>query len=153
MADNSDLMVAAHMIEMDELTKVFVMGENEVRALDGVSFSIEKGEMIAIMGPSGSGKSTLMSIVGCLDVPTSGSYLLDGLPVENMNDTQLADIRNRKIGFVFQQFNLLSRTSALENVLLPLSYTGLNARAARDKAMHALEVVGLAERVKHHPSE
>ena len=141
------------MIQIEELTKVFVMGENEVRALDGVTFSIEKGEMIAIMGPSGSGKSTLMSIVGCLDVPSSGSYLLDGSPVENMNDTQLADIRNRKIGFVFQQFNLLSRTSALENVQLPLSYTGLSARASREKAMHALEVVGLQDRVKHHPSE
>ena len=89
------------------------MGENEVRALDGVTFSIEKGEMIAIMGPSGSGKSTLMSIVGCLDAPTSGSYVLDDSPVEKMNDTQLADVRGRKIGFVFQQFNLLSRTSAL----------------------------------------
>ncbi len=153
MADNSDLTVAVHMIQMDDLTKVFVMGENEVHALDGVSFSIEKGEMIAIMGPSGSGKSTLMSIVGCLDVPTSGSYLLDGMPVENMNDTQLADIRNRKIGFVFQQFNLLSRTSALENVLLPLSYTGLSSRVAHEKAMRALEVVGLKDRVKHHPSE
>jgi putative ABC transport system ATP-binding protein len=141
------------MIQIDELTKVFAMGENEVRALDGVSFSIEKGEMLAIMGPSGSGKSTLMSIVGCLDVPTSGSYVLDDSPVEKMNDTQLAEVRSRKIGFVFQQFNLLSRTSALENVLLPLSYTGLSGRACREKAMYALEVVGLKERVKHHPNE
>jgi putative ABC transport system ATP-binding protein len=141
------------MIQIDEITKVFAMGENEVRALDGVSLSIAKGEMVAIMGPSGSGKSTLMSIVGCLDVPTSGSYLLDGSPVENMNDTQLADVRNRKIGFVFQQFNLLSRTSALENVLLPLSYTGLGGRASREKALHALDVVGLTDRVSHHPSE
>jgi putative ABC transport system ATP-binding protein len=140
-------------IQIEQLTKVFTMGENEVRALDGVTFSINKGEMIAIMGPSGSGKSTLMSIIGCLDVPTSGSYLLDGHPVEQMNDTQLADIRNRKIGFVFQQFNLLSRTSALENVLLPLSYTGLSARKSREKAMRVLEVVGLLERIKHHPSE
>jgi putative ABC transport system ATP-binding protein len=105
------------------------------------------------MGPSGSGKTTLMSIVGCLDVPTSGSYLLDERPVEKMNDTQLADVRNRKIGFVFQQFNLLARTSALENVFLPLSYTGLSAKASREKAMRALELVGLKERVKHHPSE
>jgi len=141
------------MIQIEQLTKIFTMGENEVRALDGVTFSIAKGEMIAIMGPSGSGKSTLMSIVGCLDVPTSGSYILDGSTVETMNDTQLADIRNHKIGFVFQQFNLLSRTSALENVLLPLSYTGLSARIAREKAVHALEVVGLKERMKHHPSE
>jgi putative ABC transport system ATP-binding protein len=141
------------MIQIDELTKVFTMGENEVHALDGVSLSIARGEMVAIMGPSGSGKSTLMSIVGCLDVPTSGSYLLDGSPVENMNDTQLADVRNRKIGFVFQQFNLLSRTSALENVLLPLSYTGLGGRASREKALQALDVVGLTDRVSHHPSE
>jgi putative ABC transport system ATP-binding protein len=109
--------------------------------------------MIAIMGPSGSGKSTLMSIVGCLDVPTSGTYVLDGSPVEKMRDTQLADVRNKKIGFVFQQFNLLSRTSALENVLLPLSYTGMGPRKAREKALQALEMVGLKERVKHHPSE
>jgi putative ABC transport system ATP-binding protein len=141
------------MIQIDALTKVFKMGEIEIRALDGVSFSIEKGEILAIMGPSGSGKSTLMSIVGCLDVPTSGTYVLDGSPVEKMNDTQLADVRNRKIGFVFQQFNLLARTSALENVMLPLTYTGLNARACREKALQALEIVGLKERVKHHPSE
>ncbi len=141
------------MIHMEKITKVFSMGENEVRALDGVSFSIQKGEMIAIMGPSGSGKSTLMSIVGCLDVPTSGTYILDDSPVEKMNDTQLADVRNRKIGFVFQQFNLLSRTSALENVLLPLSYTNMSARAAREKALKTLELVGLKDRVKHHPSE
>jgi putative ABC transport system ATP-binding protein len=141
------------MINIDKLTKVFQMGENEVHALDGVSLSIEKGELVAIMGPSGSGKSTLMSIVGCLDVPSSGSYLLDGSPVENMNDTQLAEVRSHKIGFVFQQFNLLSRTSALENVLLPLSYTGLSSRVCSEKAHHALEVVGLKEREDHHPSE
>ena len=140
-------------IQIEQLVKVFSMGENEVRALDGVSFSIEKGEMVSIMGPSGSGKSTLMSIVGCLDVPTSGSYLLDDVPVEKMRDTQLADVRNRKIGFVFQQFNLLSRTSALENVLLPLSYSGMGARASRAKALQTLERVGLKDRVKHHPSE
>lgn len=141
------------MIQIEQITKVFQMGENEVRALDGVTFSIEKGEMIAIMGPSGSGKSTLMSIVGCLDVPSEGSYLLDGQAVENMNDSQLADVRNRKIGFVFQQFNLLARTSALENVMLPLSYTNLGGRASREKAMRALEVVGLKDRVRHNPSE
>ena len=149
-----DKMTRSHaMIQINELTKVFAMGENEVRALDGVTFSIEKGEMIAIMGPSGSGKSTLMSIVGCLDAPTSGSYVLDDNPVEKMNDNQLAQVRNRKIGFVFQQFNLLSRTSALENVLLPLSYTGMSTRACREKALAALEMVGLKERVKHHPNE
>src|SRR5512140_439560 len=123
------------MIQIDNLSKVFKMGEIEIRALAGVSFCVEKGEMVSIMGPSGSGKSTLMSIVGCLDVPTSGSYVLDGSPVEKLNDTQLADVRNRKIGFVFQQFNLLSRTSALENVMLPLSYTNLSARAGREKAL------------------
>jgi putative ABC transport system ATP-binding protein len=141
------------MIQVEQLTKVFKMGENEVRALDGVSFSIQKGEMVAIMGPSGSGKSTLMSIIGCLDVPSSGSYLLDEISVEHLRDSQLADIRNRKIGFIFQQFNLLARTSALDNVILPLSYTNLSARACRDKALKALEMVGLKDRVKHHPSE
>jgi putative ABC transport system ATP-binding protein len=141
------------MIQIDNLSKVFKMGENEVHALDGVSLSIEKGEMVSIMGPSGSGKSTLMSIVGCLDVPSSGSYLLDELPVEKMNDTQLAEVRNHKIGFVFQQFNLLSRTSAFENVLLPLSYTGLSAHECNEKAHRALEMVGLKDRENHHPSE
>ncbi len=141
------------MIQIDHLVKIFTMGENEIRALDDVSFSIAKGEMVSIMGPSGSGKSTLMSIAGCLDVPTSGSYLLDDIPVEKMKDSQLADVRNRKIGFVFQQFNLLSRTSALENVILPLSYSGLSARACREKAEKALELVGLKERMKHHPNE
>jgi putative ABC transport system ATP-binding protein len=140
-------------IQIEDLTKVFMMGENQVRALDGVSLSIKKGEMVAIMGPSGSGKSTLMSIVGCLDVPTSGSYILDGSQVEKMNDSQLADIRCHKIGFVFQQFNLLSRTSALDNVLLPLSYTGLGSRECNQKAQRALEMVGLKERMKHHPNE
>jgi putative ABC transport system ATP-binding protein len=141
------------MIQIDQLTKVFMMGENEIRALDGVTFSIEKGEMVAIMGPSGSGKTTLMSIIGCLDVPTSGSYSLDDSPVERMNDTQLADVRNKKIGFIFQQFNLLSRTSALENVILPLSYTGMSGRACREKALKSLEMVGLKDRISHHPSE
>jgi putative ABC transport system ATP-binding protein len=141
------------MIQIEELTKVFQMGENQIRALDGVSFSVEKGEMVAIMGPSGSGKSTLMSIIGCLDAPTDGKYSLDGSSVERMNDTQLADVRNHKIGFVFQQFNLLSRTSALENVILPLGYAGMSAHKSHEKALHALEMVGLQERVQHHPSE
>jgi putative ABC transport system ATP-binding protein len=141
------------MIQIDQLSKVFTMGENEIRALDNVSFNIDKGEMVAIMGPSGSGKSTLMSIIGCLDAPTAGSYALDGSSVEHMTDTQLADVRNKKIGFVFQQFNLLSRTSALDNVLLPLTYTGMGGRASREKALKALEMVGLQDRVDHHPSE
>jgi len=141
------------MISIDNLSKIFQMGDNEVRALDSVSLKIEKGEMVAIMGPSGSGKSTLMSIVGCLDIPSFGSYSLDERPVEKMNDSQLADIRSHKIGFVFQQFNLLSRTSALENVLLPLSYTNLSARECKEKANRALDMVGLQERKHHHPSE
>src|SRR5919108_6495960 len=114
-------MEAANMIQAENLTKVYQMGEDEVRALNGATFTIEKGEMVAIMGPSGSGKSTLMSIIGCLDVPSSGTYILDGEAVENLSDAELAEIRGRKIGFVFQQFNLLARTSALENVMLPLA--------------------------------
>src|SRR5688572_30478402 len=108
------------MIRIDNVSKIYQMGDTEVRALDGVSLHIEKGEMAAIMGPSGSGKSTLLAILGCLDAPTSGAYSLDGINVEKMKDDQLAQVRNRKIGFVFQQFNLLARTSALENVMLPL---------------------------------
>jgi len=141
------------MIEVQNLTKIYTMGDTEVRALDGVSLKIEKGEMAAIMGPSGSGKSTLMAILGCLDVPTSGQYRLDGEAVEKLSDNQLADIRNRKIGFVFQQFNLLARTTALDNVMLPLVYAGLNGRQRRRKAEEALEKVGLADRMHHRPNE
>ena len=122
------------MIQTENLTKVFQMGDTEVRALDGVSFAINKGEMVAIMGPSGSGKSTLMSIIGCLDVLSNGKYLLDGLAVENMDETKLAEIRGRKIGFVFQQFNLLARTSALENVMLPLTYAGVSGKERQARA-------------------
>ncbi len=139
------------MIEIENITKVYQMGETEVRALNGVSLKIDDGEWAAITGPSGSGKSTLMAILGCLDSPTSGVYQLDGVDVAKMRDDQLAAVRNKKIGFVFQQFNLLSRTSALENVELPLLYSGLNHR--REKAKAALEAVGLAERMKHHPNE
>jgi putative ABC transport system ATP-binding protein len=141
------------MIRTENLTKVYQMGDNEVRALNGASFTINKGEMVAIMGPSGSGKSTLMSIIGCLDVPSSGSYVLDGISVENMEETKLAEIRGKKIGFVFQQFNLLARTSALENVMLPLTYAGVSGSERRDRAMKALERVGLAERTSHAPNE
>ncbi len=141
------------MIQADNLTKVYQMGESEVRALDGASFTIDKGEMIAIMGPSGSGKSTLMSIIGCLDAPTSGSYILDGVAVENMDETKLAETRGLKIGFVFQQFNLLARTSALENVMLPLTYAGYSGKERHDRAMKALDRVGLSQRTHHAPSE
>jgi len=141
------------MIQTEHLTKVYQMGEDEVRALNGATFTIEKGEMVAIMGPSGSGKSTLMSIIGCLDVPTSGSYILDGVSVENMEDTQLAEIRGRKIGFVFQQFNLLARTSALENVMLPLTYAGSSGKDRQERARNALERVGLSDRTHHAPNE
>ena len=141
------------MIHVEELTKVYQMGDTEVRALDGVSFTIEKGEMLAIMGPSGSGKSTLMSIIGCLDVPTSGRYTIDDVAVENMDETHLANVRGRKIGFVFQQFNLLARTSALENVKLPLTYAGFSGNERDDRAMKALERVGLGKRTHHAPNE
>lgn len=141
------------MIHAEDLTKVYQMGDNEVRALDGASFTIDKGEMIAIMGPSGSGKSTLMSIIGCLDVPSSGKYSLDGEAVETLDETELADVRGRKIGFVFQQFNLLARTSALENVMLPLTYAGYSGREREDRARKALERVGLGDRTHHAPNE
>ncbi len=139
------------MIEIKNITKVYQMGETEVRALNGVSLEIKDGEWVAITGPSGSGKSTLMAILGCLDSPTSGSYLFDGVDVAKMRDDELAAVRNKKIGFVFQQFNLLSRTSALENVALPLLYASGNHQHARATA--ALEAVGLADRLKHHPNE
>ena len=141
------------MIHVEGLTKVYQMGESEVRALDGASFTIEKGEMVAIMGPSGSGKSTLMSIIGCLDVPSSGRYTLDDVSVENMDETRLAEVRGRKIGFVFQQFNLLARTSALENVKLPLTYAGYAGKERDDRALKALDRVGLGQRTHHAPNE
>ncbi len=140
------------MLSVKELKKDFVMGETVVHALAGVSFTIKKGEMVAIMGPSGSGKSTLMAILGCLDIPTNGSYTLDGEMVDEMNDNQLADIRNRKIGFVFQQFNLLPRTSAFDNVMLPMTYS-TNGKNKRETVRQALDKVGLADRMNHHPSE
>ena len=141
------------MIQAQDLTKVYQMGDNEVRALDGASFIINKGEMIAIMGPSGSGKSTLMSIIGCLDVPSSGKYSLDDVAVETLDESKLAEVRGRRIGFVFQQFNLLARTSALENVMLPLTYAGYSGREREDRARKALERVGLGDRTHHAPNE
>jgi putative ABC transport system ATP-binding protein len=139
------------MIEIESITKVYQMGQTEVRALNGVSLKINDGEWVAITGPSGSGKSTLMAILGCLDSPTSGSYQLDGVDVARMRDDELAAVRNKKIGFVFQQFNLLARTSALENVALPLLYSSENHQRARAKS--ALEAVGLADRLDHRPNE
>jgi putative ABC transport system ATP-binding protein len=140
-------------IDAQGITKVYKMGDIEVRALSGATIQIYPGELASIMGPSGSGKSTLMNILGCLDQPTAGSYKLDGVDVEKLNDDQLAVIRNKKIGFVFQSFNLLRRTSALENVEQPLIYAGMSGRARRDRAAAALESVGLGDRLKHHANE
>jgi putative ABC transport system ATP-binding protein len=139
-------------IEARNLTKIYKMGMMEVQALRGLSIQIAHGEIVAIMGPSGSGKSTLMNIIGCLDRPTSGEYFLDGELVSGLSDDQLATIRNRKVGFVFQTFNLLSRATALANVELPLRYAGV-VRGRRDLARQALDSVGLADRVTHRPSE
>jgi len=139
------------MLELENITKVYKAGQTEVPALRGISCRIESGEMVSIIGPSGSGKSTLMNIIGCLDKPTSGRYLLDGTEVSELNDNQLAEIRNKKIGFVFQSFNLLSRTTALANVELPLIYGSASNR--RQRALQVLESVGLAHRVTHRPSE
>jgi putative ABC transport system ATP-binding protein len=141
------------MIEVKDLTKFYQIGDMEVRALDGVSLKINDGEMVSIMGPSGSGKSTLMAILGCLDTPTSGMYWIDGEEVEKMNENQLANLRAHKIGFVFQQFNLLPRTDALENVMLPLVYDGMPSKERIERAKEALEIVGLADRMHHHPNQ
>ncbi len=138
-------------IQIDDVKKIYKMGEVEVPALNGVSFRIEKGEMVAITGPSGSGKSTLMNIIGCLDTPSSGTYILDGVDVSKLNDDQQANIRNKKIGFVFQTFNLLARTPALDQVELPMVYAGAPDRRVR--ALAALDSVGLKERVHHRPNE
>ena len=149
--------MAEGLIEIEDITKVYQMGEVQVHALRGVSLRIERGEWVAIMGPSGSGKSTLMHIIGCLDTPTSGVYRLDGVEVGGMNDNQLAAIRNRQIGFVFQTFNLLARTSALKQVMLPMQYYRDGARisaAERERrAREALEMVGLGNRLTHQPTE
>jgi putative ABC transport system ATP-binding protein len=139
-------------IDIKDLTKVYSMGEVEVRALRGVTFEIKKGEVVSIMGPSGSGKSTLMNILGCLDRLTSGQYVLDGEDVSDLNDDQLAQIRNQKVGFVFQNFNLLSRSTALANVELPLRYAGIISNQS-ELATNALESVGLGDRIRHKPSE
>lgn len=141
------------MLEIKKIKKIYQMGKVKVEALRGVSFYINKGEFVAIMGPSGSGKSTLMHIIGCLDQPTEGSFIIGGKDVSKLNDDRLAEIRNKSIGFVFQQFNLLSRTSILHNVEIPLIYAGLKTKRRREMAQQALESVGLGDRVKHKPNE
>ena len=141
------------MLEIKKIKKIYQMGKVKVEALRGVSFYIDKGEFVAIMGPSGSGKSTLMHIIGCLDQPTEGDFIIGGKDVSKLNDDRLAEIRNKRIGFVFQQYNLLSRTSILHNVEIPLIYAGLKSKQRRKLAMQALESVGLGDRVKHKPNE
>jgi len=141
------------LIETRDLWKTYVMGEEEIHALRGVSISIERGEYVAIMGPSGSGKSTLMNLIGCLDTPSKGSYLLNEKEVAAMNDDELARIRNEEIGFVFQTFNLLPRATALHNVELPLVYAGIPARVRQERARSALEKVELTQRASHKPNE
>jgi putative ABC transport system ATP-binding protein len=140
-------------LDVRELTKVYGEGDTEIRALDGVSLAVERGEYVAVMGSSGSGKSTLMNILGCLDVPTTGTYLLDGVDVGSLSDAQLALARNRLIGFVFQAFNLIPRTSAVANVELPLAYSGMKAAERRRRAMFSLDLVGLADRAEHEPNQ
>ncbi len=146
-------MDAKPVIEIADIKKIYKMGETEVHALRGATLTVYDGELVSIMGPSGSGKSTLMNIIGCLDQPTSGLYNLDGVDVHTLKDNQLAEIRNRKIGFVFQQFNLLPRTTALQNVELPLIYSGTSARQRKERAIASLQAVGLGDRIKHHPNE
>ncbi len=144
---------APTILSLRDVARNYAMGTECVHALNGVSLDVARNEYVAIMGPSGSGKSTLMNIIGCLDVPTSGSYSLDGQPVATMSESQLAEVRNRRIGFVFQTFNLLPRADILHNVELPLIYAGVPRAERRDRARRALEVVGLADRVKHRPNE
>ena len=140
-------------IETKDIKRYFTMGSSTVEALKGINFSVESGEFIAIMGPSGSGKTTLMNIIGCLDTPSSGEYFLNGNLVNDLNEDQLALIRNKEIGFVFQSFHLLAKNSALDNVLLPLKYAGMDAKESRKRALEVLDAVGLSDRVDHGPSE
>lgn len=141
------------MIQLSNISKIYHMGNVDLTVLNDVSLSIKQGELIAIVGPSGSGKSTLMNIIGCLDRPTSGQYLFENREISSLSDDELAAVRNRKIGFVFQTFNLLPRFSALKNVEVPLVYSGVPARARKERALPLLELVGLAERIQHKPTE
>jgi putative ABC transport system ATP-binding protein len=143
----------SNVISLTDIRRVFIMGDQQFAALKGISFDVAPGEFVAIMGASGSGKSTCMNVLGCLDRPTSGSYLLDGVDVGGMNANQLAEIRNRKLGFVFQGFNLLARTPAVENVELPLIYAGIPPKDRRGKSLAAMEMVGLAGKENNHPSQ
>ncbi len=145
--------MAETVIQLENIRRYYLMGETVVKALDGVTLQIERGEYTAIMGPSGSGKSTMMHLIGCLDTPTEGSVRIDGEDVSALNETALAYIRNEKVGFVFQQFNLLTRITALENVMTPLMYTGYGVRERREIAEAALDRVGLSDRMKHRPNE
>ena len=140
-------------VELSEIEKIYGSGDTEVRALDGLSLTVNRGDYLAVMGASGSGKSTAMNILGCLDRPTSGSYRLNGTLVDDLNDDQLADLRNRDLGFVFQQFHLLPQFTALENVMLPMVYAGVDAPARRERAAQALERVGLAQRLNSRPNQ
>jgi putative ABC transport system ATP-binding protein len=144
---------AIMLVEIKGLTRTYFMGRTEVPALRGVSLTVERGEFVAIMGPSGSGKSTLMHLLGCLDRPTSGSYALDGTPVENLSDRELSRLRNRKVGFVFQSFNLIPQLTILENVEVPLIYMGVDRLARQSYCRELLEAVGLGHRCDHHPNE
>jgi putative ABC transport system ATP-binding protein len=146
-------MDSKNLIQVDSLSRIYELGDNIINALDNISLLIERGEFVSIMGPSGSGKSTFMNVIGCLDKPTRGTYCLEGIDVSKLARDELAKIRNEKIGFVFQGFNLLPRTSALENVELPLLYNGTTAKQRIEKALEALKVVGLEDRKDHHPNQ
>lgn len=143
----------SHLVELQDVYKIYQMGDTEVRALDGISLSIDKGEFVAIVGASGSGKSTCMNIIGCLDVPTKGIYKLNGREINNYSSDELAEVRNKMLGFIFQQYNLIPKLTVIENVQLPLLYAGLSEREQRDRAMVALGRVGLADKAKNLPSQ